>query len=142
MTASNLVFPMAALVLLTFGVVLKLFRSRVRAVREGQASASYFRTYSSGTEPELSAKAARHFTNLFEAPVLFYVVCLAAMIVGPRGNGMVILAWLYVAARYAHAFVHLGANRLRHRIAAYMASWVFLIWMWVNLVVHVATQGR
>src|SRR5579863_9828513 len=110
---------MFAMVVLTATVFAILLRSRVAAVRQGLVSAAYFRIYQGAVEPESSAKPARHFANLFETPVLFYVVCLAAMIIQFTGAAMQILAWIYVAARIAHAYIHLGGNRLRHRMRAY-----------------------
>ena len=133
-----MIYPMFAMVLLTFVVLTKLFRSRVRAVREGTVSAAYFRIYQGEAEPESTAKPARHFANLFEAPVLFYVVCLAAMITHFTGVAMQVLAWTYVAARIMHAYVHLGGNRIRKRIRAYFFSWVVLLAMWIYLVAGIS----
>ena len=110
MSELSLVYPMLALVLLTFGVLIVLFRSRVRMVREGLAPVSYFRVFQGSPEPEFAVKPARHFTNLFEAPTLFYAGCLAAMVAGVTGVGVVALAWGYVAMRYLHAYIHLGAQ--------------------------------
>jgi hypothetical protein len=132
---------MFAMVLLTAFVLATLFRSRVGAVRQGLVSAAYFRIYQGAIEPESTAKPARHFANLFEAPVLFYVACLAAMITHFTGTAMQILAWVYVAARVVHAYVHLGGNRLRQRIRAYFFSWGVLLAMWVYLVIGFARSG-
>ena len=140
MFLSNLVYPMAAMFLLTVVVLVRLFRSRVAAVRAGQMDATYFRLYQGGDEPEATRKVSRHFTNLFEAPTLFYVACLAGMIAGVAGPVLVGLAWGYVAARAVHAMVHLGGNRLRKRILAYFVSWLFLVAMWATLVVGVASR--
>ena len=134
----SLVYPMFAMVVLTFGVLVALFRSRAGFVRDGTLSAAYFKTYQKGVEPEASAKLARHFTNLFEAPVLFYAACLAAMVVGQTSLFVNVLAWLYVALRCAHAFIHTGANTLNHRIAAYFSSWAVLILMWASIAMAVA----
>jgi hypothetical protein len=132
---------MLALVLLTFGVLIVLFRSRVRMVREGLAPVSYFRTFQgSVVEPEFTVKPQRHFANLFEAPTLFYAGCLAAMVTGATGTVVVVLAWLYVAMRYLHAFIHLGGNRVRYRMRAYFASWVCLMAMWITVAVAVALR--
>jgi hypothetical protein len=135
-----LVYPMFALVLVTATVMVMLFRRRVLAVQEGLITTSYFRIYQDQgvPEPEDAAKAARHFSNLFEAPTLFYVACLAAMIVRQSGPLMLALAWAYVAARIAHAMIHLGSNRLRWRIRVYFVSWVILMAMWVDLIGSVA----
>ena len=136
-----MIYPMFAMVVLTVFVLATLFRSRVGAVRQGLVTAAYFRIYQGAVEPESTAKPARHFSNLFEAPVLFYAVCLAAMITHFTGVAMQILAWIYVAARVIHAYIHLGGNRLRHRMRAYFFSWGVLLVMWVYLVVGVAMTG-
>jgi hypothetical protein len=133
---------MLAMVLLTFAVLVVLFRSRVRMVREGLAPVSYFRTFQGSVEtPEYSAKPNRHFANLFEAPVLFYAGCLAAMVTGVTGTWVVALAWAYVAMRYAHAFIHLGGNRVRHRMRAYFVSWICLLALWITVAIGVAVRG-
>ena len=138
MSELSLVYPMLALVLLTGGVLIKLFRSRVRMVREGLAPVSYFRVFQGSPEPEFAAKPARQFTNLFEAPTLFYVACRTAMVAGVAGTAVVALAWGYVAMRYLHTYIHLGSNRVRHRMRVYFASWLFLVILWVYVAVSVA----
>ena len=140
MSVLSLVYPMLALVLLTGGVLIVLFRSRVRMVREGLAPVSYFRVFQGSPEPEFAAKPARHFTNLFEAPTLFYVGCLTAMVTGVAGITVLTLAWGYVAMRYLHAWIHLGSNRVRYRMRAYFASWLFLVALWLYVAVFVAMQ--
>jgi hypothetical protein len=141
MSELSLVYPMLAMVLLTAVVLVMLFRSRVRMVREGLAPVSYFRTFQgSVAEPEYTIKPARHFANLFEAPTLFYAGCLAAMVTGVTGTAVVVLAWGYVAMRYVHAFIHLGGNRVRYRMRAYFAGWLCLLALWITVAVGVATR--
>jgi hypothetical protein len=140
MSVLSLIYPMAAMVLLTMIVLVKMFRSRVAAVRAGQMDAKYFRLYQGGDEPETARKVGRHFVNLFEAPTLFYAGCLAAMIAGVGGAALIWIAWGYVAARYVHAFVHIGSNRLSKRIAIYGVSWLFLAALWVWLVISLALR--
>lgn len=141
MSSLNLIYPMFVMVLLTAVVLATLFRRRVRAVREGKVSSRYFRIYQGDSEPELSAQAARHFVNLFEAPVLFYVGCVAALAVDLGGALLLTLAWLYVLTRMVHAFVHLHGNRLRPRIAVYFCSWLVLLAFWVSVVIAVAQRN-
>jgi hypothetical protein len=129
---------MFAMVLLTFGVLLTLFRTRARFVREGAVDAAYFKTYQAGAEPEASARLARHFVNLFEAPTLFYVACLAAIVTDQYSTLLNGLAWLYVALRFVHTYIHTGSNRLNHRIAAYFSSWAVLLALWICIVIGVA----
>lgn len=135
----NLVYPMFAMVVLTAVVLVILFRSRVRAVGQKKMSSQYFRIYQGETEPEETAKPARHFSNLFEAPTLFYAACITAMVVDDNAVIVQLLAWAYVVARVLHAWIHLGGNRLRHRIRAYFAGWLALLAIWIHIVAHVAT---
>lgn len=141
MPEPSLVYPMAAMVLLTLFVLVKMFRARVGAVKAGQVDASFYRLFQGATEPAEPQKLSRNFSNLFEAPTLFHVVCLAAMVTGVTGLTMVALAWAYVATRIAHTAIHLGPNRLRWRIRAYFLSWVTLAAMWVTLVIGVSTRA-
>jgi hypothetical protein len=39
-------------------------------------------------------------------------------------------AWLYVALRYIHSFIHLTYNRVIHRFAVYVLSTVILFTLW------------
>ncbi len=138
----RLVYPMSALVVLSATVLAIMFRARVRAVKLGQVTSKYFRIYQGETEPEQSAKATRHFSNLFEAPTLFYAACLAGLATHDGAGLLLFLAWLYVALRGVHAFVHLGGNRLRHRVRVYFAGWLVLLAMWLQVVAHVALTSQ
>jgi hypothetical protein len=62
------------------------------------------------------------------------------MVTKAGGTAVVAMAWGYVAMRYVHAIVHLGSNRVRHRLRAYFASWLLLIAMWICIAVTVATR--
>ena len=141
MTVTNLIYPMAAMVLLTAFVLIKMYRARVAAVRSGQIEVEYFRLHQGAREPESSLKFSRHFINLFEVPTLFYVACLGAMIAGVVTPVMVGLAWVYVLIRIAHAYIHLGANRLRFRRNAFAIGWLVLLGMWGYLTVAVALRA-
>jgi hypothetical protein len=46
-------------------------------------------------------------------------------------------AWLYVALRYVHSFIHLTYNRVIHRFAVYVLSTVILFMLWGVFAVQV-----
>ena len=135
----TLVYPMAAMVLLTFIVLIRMFRSRVRAVKAGDADAGYYKTYQEGKEPRETAALSRHLVNLFESPTLFYAACIAGMVTGQNAALLIVLAWVYVAMRIVHAYIHTGNNSLPPRIKVYFSSWLVLLAMWGTLVTGVAT---
>jgi hypothetical protein len=135
----ELLYPMAAMVLLTFTVLVAMFRRRVQAVRAGKANAGFYKTYQEGGEPRDAAQFSRHFVNMFEAPTLFYAAGIAGMVTGAYTAVMLALAWLYVILRAIHAYIHTGSNRLAPRIRVYLASWLVLLGLWGTLVAGVAT---
>ena len=63
------------------------------------------------------------------------------MITHDASPWLLVLAWLYVVARAVHAHIHLGRNRLRHRIRAYFAGWLILVGMWLQIVVHTVMRA-
>lgn len=128
------------MVLLTFIVLIRMFRSRVADVKSGATNATYYKTYNEGAETRHSAQLSRHFVNLFEAPVLFYAACVVAMLTGLHAALMISLAWVYVALRVLHTFIHLGQNKIQPRLYAYFSSWIILLAMWGTLVVGVASS--
>ena len=133
-----LIYPMFAMVLLTFVVLIKLFRTRTRSVASGAVKATYYKTYQGDTEPEAAHKLTRHFSNLFEAPTLYYVACLAGLTMHITDLAFLILAWVYVLARLIHAYIHLGKNKIYPRIYAYFSSWIILLVMWAYLALRAA----
>ena len=136
----DLVYPMAAMVLLTFFVLMKMFFARVRSVRAGETDAGFYKTYQEGKESREVAQYSRHLVNMFESPNLFYAACIVGMLIGQNAVLLVALAWLYVAMRAVHAYIHTGRNRLPPRIKIYFSSWLVLLGMWGTLVVGVATR--
>lgn len=137
----GLIYPMSAMVILTFVVLVALFRSRLESVSSGKVSASHFKIYEGEAEPASSIKLSRHFANIFEAPTLFYVACLAAMVTGQYATALQLLAWMYVVLRSAHAYIHTGSNRLKPRISVYFSSWIVLLLMWAYLTIGVAVAN-
>lgn len=125
---------MFALVILAMFVAVIMFRRRVFAVKKGEIEISHFKTYDQGRVPALVLQADRHYSNLFELPVLFYVGCLAAMMLPQAGFFLYFWAWVFVFARYAHAFIHLQQNQIRPRMLAFLLGYVAILGFWITLV--------
>jgi len=102
------------------------------ALIRGAASARYFRTYSADSPAEWVERPARAYMNLLELPVLFYVVCLLMLATGRFDSVQVSLAWVFVVARCAHAFIHVAFNYVPLRFAAFLAGVVTLAVMWTR----------
>ena len=140
MNDAQLIYPMAAMVLLTLIVMIRMVLLRIAAVRRGEIDAYFYKTYQGEKgETRKVAQHNRHFVNLFENPVLFYAACITAMATALGTQVMIWLAWAYVATRLVHTFIHLGSNKIYPRMAVYGSSWVVLLAMWATLVLGVAS---
>ncbi len=139
MNDALMVYPMAALVLLTAICAVVMLRRRIAAARARTVHLDSFKTNQfDENAPALMLQAGRHFANLFETPVLFYAVCVSTMALNFTDSVMLILAWLYVAARLLHSTIHMNANKVIHRLQAFGLSCTLLLAMWVYLVLRAA----
>jgi hypothetical protein len=122
-----------ALVALTFAVGVRMYFVRVGAARGGRVKVKDFRLGESASVPADVALPNRNLMNLLEMPVLFYVACIIFFVAGKVDGLALALAWLYVAARVAHSIVHLTYNNVIHRLAAFAASNIVLLLLWLRL---------
>lgn len=133
-----ILYPMFALFALTAFLVFRLAFLRTGAVKRREVDWRYYVAYQGFEEPERLRVASRHVANLFEAPVLFYAVCLTIYVTGQTSPLLVALAWFYVLLRFVHSYVHLGSNVLIMRFRVFALSWLTLIALWVTLAVRLA----
>ena len=123
-------WPVGALAMLTFVVLLQIPLRRFRAGFAKRVGYGDFRYGESANVPGDVSLPNRNYMNLLELPVLFYVLCLALYATGRVTATMVALAWAYVCLRVAHSIVHLTYNDVRHRGLAFAASNIVLVAMW------------
>lgn len=136
MLHTAILWPVIAQVLLINVVYVLVGRRRFGAVRAGTAKARDYLVPM--IEPEPSATAARNLVNQFELPVLFFLACILLMLTGGAGLAALIVAWLFVATRVAHAFVHVTSNRLMLRQRLFTAGLLLDAVLWVLLAIHIA----
>jgi len=137
MTSSTAIFwPVLAQVFLTLVIYLTVSARRVGAIKAGKAKPSDFRVPS--IEPDPSATAVRNLSSQFELPVLFFAACLSLFVTGGAGMAAVFVAWAFVLARAAHAFVHVTSNRIRIRRPLFILSLLINLVQWLLLAIHIA----
>lgn len=141
-TSANLIlYPVFAMFALVVFVLARMVRFRFGAARRGEVDPAFYRTYQGSEEPEALRVVTRHFLNLFEVPVMFYVVVILTYITHQVSPWMIACAWAYVASRYVHSYVHLGSNNVLVRVRTFLASGLVLAVMWVSLLVRLLTAG-
>ena len=80
--------------------------------------------------PAHVTKISNCFRNQFEGPILLYAIVPLLLVTGLVDMVQITLAWVYVAARFIHAYIHTGSNFVPRRFLAYAAGMVTLLLMW------------
>ena len=122
--------------ILTIMIGLIGIRARITSVSNGQVKARYFKLMQGQEVPEIVTKTTRCFSNMFEVPVLFYVVCTLYVVLGIESLVGLVFAWLFIIFRIVHAYIHITYNLVRHRMYAFGASVLCVLFLWVNLIVQ------
>lgn len=130
--------PCTAMAGLTALVWVKLYVDRLGEMRSKRIDPQALaRARDAAGRLEKSA-AADNFRNLFEVPVLFYVLCIALALNGGSTAGFVSAAWAYVGLRALHSLIHVTYNRVIHRFLVYVTSTLLLFGMWIGFFLRIS----
>lgn len=142
MPAFPLLWPMIAMAALTFVVWLALVVKRLRHMKANPPSA---RDFASGDNSrryfEPVELPANNLANLFEMPVLFFVVLIALLLTELANDIQVLLAWAFVALRAVHSWFHLR-GQVKPRFFSYLLSMAVLLAMWIGFTVDLAIAAE
>jgi hypothetical protein len=116
----------------------KLYADRLGEMRAKRIDPQALATARAAAGKLERTQAADNFRNLFEVPVLFYVLCIAIAANGGSTPGIVAAAWAYVGLRAVHSLVHVTYNRVVHRFLVYAGSTLLLFGMWAAFLVGLA----
>lgn len=133
MTGAAMLWPVFALVGLTFLVWCRMFVVRIGQMKRERIHPQSVATSSQAAARLTDSKVADNLRNLFELPVLFYAAALIAAFAGLATLVLLVLAWLFVALRIAHSAIHCTYNKVMHRFVAYLAGGIVLWLLWAYL---------
>jgi hypothetical protein len=125
--------PMLVVVALTILGFLRMVHVRFKTISGRHVPLKFYVAFQGAAEPEATAITVRHYANLFEAPIIFYVGCLTAFTLTATTDALYITAWVYAAARVAQSLIHLTYNNVRQRALAFVIGWIALTAMWVQI---------
>ena len=106
MERQAILYPLFVMVIITFIVVYAQFFINLKALRQKDVRLSFYKLFKSdGETPHYLDAARMHYRNMFEVPLLFYVLVLFLYFSNKVTSVDVILAWLFVGGRFAHFLV-------------------------------------
>jgi hypothetical protein len=133
-TTPEILWPFFAMIALSFILMPITAFARFRAIQGGHLKRSQFKMMDLEGAPEFVIKTTRHWSNLYEVPVLFYALVLLALIQHWDDSSITTAAWLYVFCRYIHGFVHITYNNTLHRLAVFAISIICLLFIFAKLI--------
>ncbi len=131
-----MIYPLVVMSLLILGVAVLMLIYRIRAMKVDGLSPHYFRLNRGATPPDYMLRVEQHYQNLFEMPVLFYLVVVLILFLGWSDRVYLVLAWAYVVTRLAHAIVHIGNHKLLRRRNVFLLSVLVLYCLWGRLLLQ------
>ena len=86
-------------------------------------------------------QVSNNIDNQFESPLLFYMVCIITYLAEASTAISILLAWLYVALRYFHSYIHIGSNYVPYRLKIFVVSLLIILALLILLVVRMLTNA-
>ena len=138
MNPAAILWPVVAMVALTYAVSIVMYRRRIAEIRAKKIRLQSIATAAGMATHVEDVRGSDNYRNLFEGPVLFYVAAVAAFALKAVTPWLVALAWLYVACRVVHSAIHCTTNRVKHRFLAFVAGHALLFVIWIVLAASIA----
>jgi len=136
MSIQAILLPLFVEVALTLGLLLWMATVRRNDIRSGAVRPAQI-ALREPNWPTRTQQIAYCFSNQFELPVLFYLLTVLEIITRHADLIFVVLAWIFVIARLAQAYVHTTSNRVMWRGSIYAVGALVLIVMWVIFMVRI-----
>jgi hypothetical protein len=133
MEPSAIFAPFFAMMFLTLVVWVYMYARRIPFIRSSRLSPEDLAKPGelARLSPPAVSNPSDNLKNLFEIPVLFYALALFLFVTGRVDAAYVAAAWLFVAFRAAHSFVHCTFNHVLLRFSLYLvatlAVWFILV---------------
>ena len=130
MSVQMVLLPVFVLVGLTFFLLLWMAGARRGALVGGETK---IRDIALGQAnwPARATQIGNCFKNQFELPLLFYALIALALPLRHADLFIVLMSWVFVVTRFAHAGIFVTSNDLGRRSLAWFAGVLVLLAMWL-----------
>jgi hypothetical protein len=130
MSVQMVLLPVFVLVGLTFALLLWMAGARRRALVGGETRIPDI-ALGQQNWPLRATQVGNCYRNQFELPTLFYVLIAVALPLRRADLFIVLMSWVFVVTRFAHAGIFVSSNDLGQRSMAWFAGVLVLFAMWL-----------
>src|ERR1700759_3019609 len=130
MSVQSVLLPVFVMIGLTFALLIGMVGARRSALVSRETKIKDI-ALGQPNWPVRATQIGNCYRNQFELPVLFYALIAIALPIRHADLIIVVLSWVFVVTRFAHAGIFVTSNDLRTRSLAWFAGALVLIAMWV-----------
>ncbi len=136
MTIQMVLLPVFVQVALTFALMTWMASVRTASIKRGEIKIRDIAL----RQPAWSAKATQIsncYDSQFQIPLLFYVLVILAWTTKQADLIFVVMAWIFVLSRLAHAYIHTTSNHVPTRFNIFAVGVIVLLLMWIIFAVRI-----
>jgi hypothetical protein len=130
MSVQMVLLPVFVQVGLTFFLLLWMTTARTKASK-GRGTGLKDSAFRQPNGPERVTQIGDCFSNQFEIPILFYLLIALALPLRHADLFIVLMSWVFVVTRFAHAGIFVTSNNVQQRGLAWFAGVLVLLAMWI-----------
>ena len=130
--------PISIMVFLNLFLIFRLLYMATMYTISKDVRLSQFRIYE-GEFPDRLRSARQQFQNMFEIPMLFYLLCLLNIFFKNYNQFDIVLVWCFVIFRVIHFFIRLQNQKTINvipRTLVFIISLIFLTIGWFNFIIN------
>src|SRR5882672_6862421 len=139
MTAQMILLPVFVQVALTFALLFWMASVRRESLTRGETKIRDIALRQQAW-PAKPTQISNCYDSQFQIPLLFYVVVIVALFTKSADLIFVVLSWIFVLARLAHAYVHTTSNHVptRFNVFAVGVLVLLIVWIWIAVKIFLA----
>ena len=136
MSIQAVLLPLFVEVILTFVLLHWMAYGRTCAIRVGEVKMRAIALREPNWPPGIT-QVGNAYHNQLELPVLFYVLTILSLVTRHADLLFVVLAWIFVASRVVHAYIHVTDNNVKRRGPMFGLGALVLTIMWLIFMVRI-----
>jgi hypothetical protein len=136
MTIQMVLLPVFVQVALTFALLTWMAMVRTGSLRRGETKIRDIALRQPAWSPK-ATQISNCYDSQFQIPLLFYVLVILAWTTKQADLIFVVMAWIFVLSRLAHAYIHTTSNHVPTRFNIFAVGVITLFLMWIIFAVRI-----
>ncbi len=140
MTETAFLYPVFVQIALMTVLHVMMGRARIGSLKSGEVKIKDIALRQPNWTPR-ATQIGNSYHSQLELPVVFFTLIAFILITKTESTLLLGLAWLFVIARMAHAYIHTTSNDVSKRFPAFALGGATLLIMWIVFAAKIVLGG-